>query len=83
MHAFICMARTKKTEKRVTANLSEESFRLLEELAVEQDRSLSWLVNQAIDLYLKSQGKKKKWKANNPEHGYFDAWRAERANGAY
>jgi len=52
------MQKLKKSEKRLTVNLTEESFRLLKELSVDQDRSLSWLVSQAIDLYLKSEGKK-------------------------
>lgn len=58
MHIFAEMSKAKKVDKRLTVNLTDDSFRKLKELSVEQDRSLSWMVNHAIDLYLKAEEKK-------------------------
>ena len=52
------MPKSKKLVKRLTINITEQNFLLLEEMTTLQERSFSWLVGQAIELYLQKMGKK-------------------------
>lgn len=49
------MPKSKKLTKRLTINITEQNYLLLEEMATSQERSFSWLVGQAIELYLQKQ----------------------------
>jgi hypothetical protein len=52
------MPKSKKLTKRLTINITEQNYLLLEEMTTTQERSFSWLVGQAIESYLQKLGKK-------------------------
>lgn len=49
------MARKTKKARRLTITVPEENFLILEKIADEEDRSLSWMIGQAIDQYLRGR----------------------------
>ena len=52
------MARKAKKARRLTITVPEENFLILEKIANEEDRSLSWMVGQAIDQYVRGRDSK-------------------------